>query len=173
MPDITVFPVAQTLLTCLTEALGTNPSPPQNYCLRTGDVVFADFNQNRDECCEGLAYVRVARIFPSDDEFPVEQATWRPCHPLAWAAELEMGVWRCEPQQTPTELPSCEEWTSITQIVLNDWEAMTRAMCCLTSSDILDRGDPVFAGTWAPLNSGGGCTGGAMPVIVGRRACSC
>lgn len=173
MADTLVFPLAQELLACLTTALSSNPSPPQNSCLRAGDVVFPDFNQYRDECCEGLAYVRIARIFPSGDVFPVEDGAWTPCHPLAWGAELEMGVWRCEPQQTNTELPSCEEWTTTAQLVANDWEAMTRAMCCFKDSQVLLPGDPVFMGSWTPLNSGGGCTGGRMPILVGVLACSC
>lgn len=175
MADLQIFPLAQDLLTCLTTALSTNPSPPQNSCLRAGDVVVPDFNQYRDLCCEGFAYVRVARIFPSVDEFPVEEATWTPCHPLAYGAELEMGVWRCEPQvpNPEVDIPSCEQWTDTAQLQLNDWEAMTRAACCFKSSTNLGKGDPVFQGTWAPLNSGGGCTGGAMPILVGVLACNC
>lgn len=175
MPDTQVFPLAQELLACLTEALGTNPNPPANYCLRSGDTVIPDFNQYTDQCCEGLAYVRIARIFPSVAEFPVEEATWTPCHPLAYGVELEMGVWRCEPSvpNPAVDVPSCEQWTNATQTQMNDWDAMTRAACCFKDSPLLMPGDPVFEGIWAPLNSGGGCTGGAMPLLVGILACKC
>jgi hypothetical protein len=67
--DQTVLPVAQQLLACLCEALSTNPNPPAQCCLRVGDVVYADFNQYQDQCCDGLAYVRVVRIYPTS-EFP-------------------------------------------------------------------------------------------------------
>lgn len=171
MTDSMVFPQAERLLTCLCNALATNPNPPLNCCMRVGDVVYADFNQTQDQCCEGLAYVRIARIYPSSQAFPVEDETWTPCHPLAWAAELEMGVFRCEPQQGLSTLPSCDDWTNTAEQVANDWEAMTRALCCFT--DGLAPGDVALAGVWSPLNSGGGCTGGFMPIRVGVLGCSC
>lgn len=176
MADQTVLPVATQLLSCLTDALATNPNPPMNYSFRTGDNVWPDFNANQDECCEGLAYVRVARIYPSGGEntFPAADELFRPCSPLAWGVTFEMGVWRCEPQPTATELVSTAQWTATATQVSNDWEAMTRAACCLRDAlDLADPGTPVYMGEWAPLNAGGGCVGGMMNVSVQVMACTC
>lgn len=170
MTDNMALPLANQLLTCLCDALSTNPNPPAQCCLRVGDVVYADFNQYQDQCCEGLAYVRITRIYPSH-EFPAQLETWTPCANLQFAVELEMGVFRCEPQQGTVDLPSCDEWTATTTQVANDWEAMTRAACCL--QDQLPVGDPLLMGVWQPMNSGGGCTGGILPVIVATMNCAC
>lgn len=174
MTDNMVLPLAEQLLECLCEALDANPNPPANCCLRVGDVVYADFNQYQDQCCEGLAYVRISRIYPSF-EFPAQTEVWTPCSNIALAAELEMGVFRCEPQQTdPAALPSCEEWTGTTTQVAHDWEAMVRAACCLEQQLMVSSpGTPLLMGVWQPLNSGGGCTGGQLPVMVGVMNCAC
>lgn len=168
-----VLPLANRLLACLCDALADNPNPPLHCCLRVGDVVYADFNQTQDQCCEGLAYVRISRVYPSF-EFPTQTELWTPCAHIALAAELEMGVFRCEPQQGTTSLPSCEDWTSVTTQVANDWQAMLAAACCLDEQlQIESPGTPALLGTWQPMNSGGGCTGGTQTVMVGVMNCSC
>lgn len=173
MTDTTVFPLAEQLLACLCDALSANPNPPAHCCLRVGDTVFADFDQYQDLCCDGFAYVRISQVYPSF-EFPSQTEIWTPCSHIALAAELEMGVFRCEPQQGSVNLPSCEEWTAVTTQVANDWEAMVRATCCLDEQlTIQSPGTPVLMGVWRPLNSGGGCTGGMLPVMVGVMNCSC
>lgn len=175
MADNMALPLANQLLECLCDALATNPNPPAQCCLRVGDVVYADFNQFQDQCCEGLAYVRIARIFPSH-EFPAQLETWTPCTNLQFAVELEMGVFRCEPQQETVDLPSCDAWTATATQVANDWEAMTRAACCLDEqlqADPATRGNPLIMGVWQPTNSGGGCTGGTLSVIVATMNCAC
>jgi hypothetical protein len=168
--DNMVYPLAQQLLACLCDALAANPNPPVHCCLRVGDIVYADMNQIEDQCCSGLAYVRVVRIYPST-EFPAQTEVWTPCVHIQLAAELEMGVFRCEPQQNMTTLPTCDEWTATTEQVANDWEAMLRASCCF-EADLIP-GTPMLMGMWQPLNSGGGCTGGQMSVTVGVMNCAC
>lgn len=173
MTDNMVLPLANQLLACLCDSLAANPNPPLNCCLRVGDVVYPDFNQYQDQCCDGLAYVRVSRVYPSL-EFPSQVEIWTPCADMALAAELEMGVFRCEPQQGATELPSCDEWTATATQVANDWEAMVRAACCLDGQlQVSSPGTPVLIGVWQPANSGGGCTGGILPITVGVMNCSC
>ena len=174
MTDQVVFPVAEQLLACLCDALSENPNPPAQCCLRAGDVVFADFNQYQDQCCDGLAYVREVRVYPSM-EFPSQVELWTPCAHTALAAEYEMGVFRCEPQQVDSvELPTCDEWTAVAQQVANDRQAMVSAICCLDEQlRISNPGTPVLMGVWQPLNSGGGCTGGTLSVLVGLMNCAC
>lgn len=171
--DEMVFPLAEKLLACLCDQLATQPQPPLNCCLRVGDVVYADFNQYQDQCCQGLAYVRISRIYPTN-EFPAQLEVWTPCADVQFAAELEMGVFRCEPQQKGIDMPSCEEWTDTATLVANDWRAMVAATCCLDEQLRLESpGTPVLSGVWQPLNSGGGCTGGMLPILVGVMNCAC
>jgi hypothetical protein len=172
--DQTVLPVAQQLLACLCEALSTNPNPPAQCCLRVGDVVYADFNQYQDQCCDGLAYVRVVRIYPTS-EFPSQTEVWTPCAHTSIAVELEMGVFRCEPQQLErVDLPSCDEWTAVATQVADDSQAMMSAACCLDQQlMVTSPGTPVLMSVWQPMNSGGGCTGGTLSVFVGLMNCAC
>ena len=82
-----------------------------------------------------------------------------------------MGVWRCEPQQDGQLIPTCTDWAESVTQVANDWEAMVRASCCF--DDLQLPGTPVLMGVWQPLNSGGGCTGGMLPIMVGVMNCAC
>lgn len=170
MTDNMVFPMAQQLLECLCDALATNPEPPLDCCIRSGDQAYADMSQLANQCCTGMAWVRISRIFPTT-EFPTQTEVWTPCAHVQFAAELEMGVWRCEPQQDGQHLPTCTEWTDSAQLVANDWEAMVRAACCF--EDLQLPGTPVLMGVWQPLNSGGGCTGGSLPIMVATMNCAC
>lgn len=167
--DPSVLPVATSLLACLQEALADTADPPANVSLRVGTQVELLLAQSRDECCEGVGWVRVAAIYPSD-EFPQPNTVWSSCGPLQWAAVLEMGVGRCAPTPEADELPTSDEWNTIAQAVLDDAAAMRRALCCFTD---LEQDRMHVAGLWQPLPVEGGCVGGYMTVTIAIDNCDC
>lgn len=167
--DPGVLPLAETLLGCLQAALGDVADPPANVSLRVGTQVELLLSQTRDECCEGVGWVRVVSIYPSA-VFPQPDLESVRCWPLQWAAVLELGVARCAPTPEGDELPTPDDWNTIGEAVLSDAAAMRRALCCFAEADP-DR--MYLAGLWQPLPVDGGCLGGAMQVTVAVDACDC
>lgn len=162
--DTLVFPLAATLLNCLCAALAANPDPPARCCLRVGDEVRQDLSVYEDECCDGLAYVKINRVYPSTDNFPEQDLTFLPCGPFAYGVDLEMGVFRCAPTSDASTLPTCAAWTAAARQVANDQQAMRAALCCLREN--LEQGAPVVIGEWTPLGPSGNCVGGTQTVTV-------
>ncbi len=169
MTDPSVLPITTTLLGCLQEALAETPDPPANVSLRVGTTVALLLSQTRDECCEGVGWVRVAAIYPSEN-FPIPDATWSSCGPLQWAAVLEMGVARCAPTPEADDMPSPDQWNTLAEAVLADAAAMRRAVCCFADVET-DRMH--LAGLWQPLPVEGGCVGGTMQLTVAVDNCDC
>lgn len=167
--DPGVLPIAEMLLSCLQTALADVADPPANVSLRVGTQVDLLLSQTRDECCEGVGWVRVVSIYPSA-VFPNADLEAVRCWPLQWAAILEMGVARCAPTPDADGIPSPDEWNAISEAVLSDAAAMRRALCCFTD---LDPDRMYLAGLWQPLSVEGGCLGGAMQVTVAIDACDC
>ena len=159
--DVTILPWANALLNCLCTAIATVPDPPEDCCLRTGEVVSLNVSLSADECCKGLAWVRVVSIFPSEQNFPDADAEPRNCPPQWFAVVLEMGVARCSPVGTAMQYPNCGDWTAYSQKVLHDAAAMRRAFCCLDLS-----GSEKILGVWEPLPTEGGCGGGIQTVTI-------
>jgi hypothetical protein len=69
-------PVAQELLTCFTAQLGQLASPPKYIQMRVGQETGPLLGANVDECCAGLAWVRIANIYPSWNSFPAADNDW-------------------------------------------------------------------------------------------------
>lgn len=164
------LPLARVLLDCLTEVLiARTDNPPQHFSLRVGEQVPFDLSQNQDLCCEGLAYVKINRVYPATN-FPNEdEATWSPCGPLAWAADLEMGILRCAPVGDTDYIPTDAEWTDATDVVANDSAAMRMAIACFR--DRVEPGTEWVARSWLPIGPVGACTGGSQIVTVGWIPC--
>lgn len=169
MTDPGVLPVAERLLDCLQTALADVADPPANVSLRVGTQVELLLSQTRDECCEGVGWVRVASIYPSA-VFPQPDLQAVPCWPVQWAAILEMGVARCAPTPEASELPTPDEWNTVAETVLSDAAAMRRALCCFTD---LDPDRMYIPGLWQPLPADGGCVGGYMQATIAIDACDC
>lgn len=135
MADTVLLAAATDLLACLCAELALNPDPPANCCLRAGQLVIADVDGTTGidkVCCPGLAYVRIGTVFPSS-EFPAVDTLPNKrggCFPVAWAAELTMGVVRCIPGMGTAEGPTCADWTLAATHDANDQDAMRRALCC-------------------------------------------
>jgi hypothetical protein len=167
--DPSVLPVAQSMLACLTDALADVANPPAYTSLRTGLQVELLLSTSRDECCEGVAWVRVANIYPSAN-FPDPDVAWDRCSPVQWAAVLELGVARCAPTPDASSIPSSDQWNAVSEAVLDDAAAMRRALCCFAE---LEADRMWLAGVWTPLPIEGGCLGGTQLVTVAIGACDC
>lgn len=161
-------PVAEQLLACLQAKLATLASPPARIEIRAGgEEVGPLIGPNVDECCAGLAWVRVARIYPSWDSFPSPDNSWTPCGPLGYAVELEMGVVGCFPWSTTggdmddIDPPSTDDWRTGFDMLMEHQTLMRQAaVCCFLPTQRR------VVGGWEPLSVEGGCTGGKMSVTV-------
>jgi hypothetical protein len=167
--DPGVLPVATSLLDCLQTALLDVADPPEHVSLRVGVQIELLLSETRDECCEGVGWVRVVSIYPSA-VFPLPDLESVACWPIQWAAILEMGVARCAPTPDASEMPSSDEWNTVAEAVLDDAAAMRRALCCFTD---LQPDRMYVPGLWQPLPIDGGCLGGSMQVTVAIDACDC
>lgn len=138
MAETLVQPVMDALLTCFCAQLAANPNPPAQCCLRWGNSADALFGTLEDECCQGLAYVRLASVYPTGNAFPSPEtdSPVNGCGVQAWAVQLEMGVFRCASVGTVETVPTCAEWTSLSTQMVLDVQAMRLAICCL--QDLLD-----------------------------------
>lgn len=157
----------QALFDCFCTELATAPNPPMHCQLRVGlDPVAADFDQFTDYCCEGLAYLRVIRVFPSGDNFPARDEVAIPCQPLAWGVEAEMGVFRCLPAEPNHMNPVA--WQDAFEQVQFDVEAMVRASCCWKVHQEANNPNwlTYFWRDWFPFSNQGGCGGGAISLTA-------
>jgi hypothetical protein len=162
MSDLTVLPFAEELLTCLCAELALVSAPPQQCCLRTGETVFPAISLTEDECCSGLAWVRISSIFVSEANFPEPDTEPRGGCPPSWlGVQLEMGVARCAPTGSLSSNPTCDEWTILSERVLEDAGAMRRAFCCLNIDN-----SAKLLGAWTPLPTEGRCAGGTVIVTI-------
>ena len=164
------LPMARVLLDSLEQVLTTRTDdPPAHFALRTGAEVGWDMSQNEDLCCEGFAYVKINRVYASTD-FPIEDETFSACGPLAWAADLEIGILRCAPVGTVEAIPTDVDWADTTDQVANDSVAMRLAI-----EEFVTRLDPLtdvlVTRSWLPVGPAGACTGGTQIVTVGWIPC--
>lgn len=165
--DPIAAPIAEELLACFTEQLATLPSPPKYIQLRVGQDTAPLIGPGVDECCAGLAWVRVAGVRPSWDSFPQTDNTWLPCGPLAYAVDLEMGMAFCMPWSTSDgsfediDPPSTADWAAAFATQMRDQTIMRRtAACCFRPTQRR------AVGEWTPLPVEGGCTGGKLTLTV-------
>lgn len=160
-------PVAEELMACFMQQLSTLPVPPRYVQLRVGQDTGPLIGPNIDECCAGLAWIRVANIYPSWDSFPAADNTWTPCGPFAYAVVLEMGVTFCMPWSDSDESidnidpPSTADWATAFNTQMVHQTLMRRtAACCFRPTQRR------AVGEWTPLPVEGGCTGGKLLVTV-------
>lgn len=170
MSDLLITPLAEALLACLEAEISVVDNPPAVVCLRPGDRVEPLLSTVGDECCAGLAWVRVASFYPSAN-FPDQDTAVSKCGTSRWAAVLEMGAVRCSPIPDKSSIPDCDEWTAVTRAILADGAAMRRALrCCFATATTSRQHVP---GAWQPLAVEGGCVGGTMTVTVAANGLDC
>lgn len=174
LTDDLATPLATELLACLCEQMTQVTNPPASCCLRNGEVVPWLMDMTKDECCSGLAWVRVASIFPG---FPEQIADVPISNDISnWSVVLEMGAVRCGP--FAELVPDCDEWTETTERVLEDSHAMRQAFCCFVNGEHRQpnprpRKGSVVPGAWEPLETQGGCAGGIWTLTVRGLPCEC
>jgi len=169
--DPIATPVANALLACLTAQMSELPSPPSKIEIRAGAEGGPLIGPNVDECCAGLAWVRVASVYPSWDSFPSPDNTWLPCGPLAYAVVLEMGsafcmTWSDSDQAIDNmDPPSTADWLNAHTTLMQHQTLMRRAAACCWPHTVRRA-----VGEWNPLSVEGGCLGGTLRVTVSVMA---
>lgn len=162
------LPLAQTLLQCLEDALVANGNPPGIICLRHGDHVSPMLSTTTDECCTGLAWVRVVSTNRAD-RFDTGSSS---CINHLRMTTLEMGVVRCMPTPPADQIVTCDQWTAVAVQADSDHSAMEAALCCLVADGLLP-GDPEYrASLYEPRGPDGNCVGGTMQIEI-DHGCAC
>lgn len=167
--DDMVWPIMEAMVACLESQVRCLVKPPQVVAARPGDRIELLLAQNRDECCEGLGWVRNVTTYPSES-FPDPDTAATACGPSAWAVVLEVGIARCAPVPDGSEIPSGEDWDNTTAAVMADMAAIIRAVRVF--KELSDYEDTLWlVGAWLPLTTEGGCVGGAMQVTISAIPC--
>lgn len=165
---MTPFEVAGALVACLEVVFDGDAGAPGEICHRPGDQVPLSIGLTQNECCTGLAWVRVQQIDPVIDPVTMTSPDFNPCDTSGRLVTLELGVARCNPFGTDNAGPTCEQWTELAARIDLDAAAMRRAVCCASSALVTDSSavERILPGSWTPLESSGGCAGGSMTVTV-------
>jgi hypothetical protein len=168
--DQSVTPVAELLLECLRQAVADlGDAAPKLVGMRPGLQVDLLMSTYLDECCQGLAWLRLASMYPSDN-FPAPDQEASRCGPLRWAAVFELGIARCAPTPPANMLVTPQQWTTAQLAVFDDSAALRRTLCCFGGAE---RDRLTVAGAWTPLPTAGGCLGGTQLVTVAIDECDC
>jgi hypothetical protein len=166
--DLMVAPVAADILACLTVEMSKTPVPPDQVCIRVGDRVDLMISQTYDECCAGLAWLRLVQVYPSQS-FPDPDTGSAPCGVLRWALVFELGAARCAPV-AESGVPTCEQWQAAAVTHFADMAALRRTVCCYEREVKPDRQVVVSSGQ-IPQTTEGGCTAVTMQITVSARPC--
>lgn len=162
--------LAEDLRDCLETAIAAGPAPinPAYIMLRAGERVTPLLGTGDDECCRGLAWVRIARITGVRSLGELENTA---CFQQERTLELEMGVMRCAPSAPVSGVPTEDQWTAAAHQLDADQGAMEAAICCLMAdaSNILV--EESAAGEYLPVGVDGNCIGGTMSVFIRMTAC--
>lgn len=151
--------LASWLLHALAEELALSTAGPVGVTLMApgGSPPPADWCCTAEDGSQGMAWVRISRRYPSS-RFPFTDSDPRRC-PGAWAAEVELGSYRCVHTLDDEGRPPTPE--QVTEDALNldsDAQAMQAAVCRLRWQYVL--------GPWTTLGPSGGVVGGAQLVTV-------
>lgn len=174
---MTPFEIAEALRVCLAEdSFNGDPEPPAEICHRPGAEAPFAFGTAQDECCSGLAWVRVSSVEPVVEALDTQDASFNPCSSGATRVTIELGVARCNPFGDKTAGPSCEAWTALALRMDRDRAAMNRAVCCAADALGVAEGEVVYRmrrGLYEPFPSGGGCAGGTLQVFAWIDCAEC
>lgn len=162
--------LTQDLLACLQSALAAGPAPisADHVMLRAGAEVTPLLGQNRDECCEGMAWVRVQGVSGVRQLRDVLNVT---CFQAERQLTLEMGVVRCSPSAGPETVPSEDQWMAAALQLDADMGSMEAAVCCAFGDLEGSAAEEVAVGEYRPLGVDGNCIGGTMTVTILMQNC--
>jgi len=159
---------AVSLLECFRTALTARPEVPGVISLRHGTEVIPSLGTDTDECCTGLAWVRIVSV---EGRFTREDLQAR-CLSASRVVTLEMGVIRCLPWGTVSAPPTAAQWDELAVQADEDHHAMDDALCCAWPGLSQQGGFPARAGVYEPVGPDGNCIGGTMQVII-ETDCGC
>lgn len=171
--DTAVMPLLIKIMGCLQAEAVKVTTPPGNFHIRQGATFQPMADDTRDECCEGIAWVRPGPMFPSQN-FP-EQDTQPSGTPTnQWAIQVELGIERCIPIVSNAEgndaNPTAAQWQAATQAAMDDRAALRRTICCIQA---LVGKRKVVVGQITPLENGGICGGEIVILTIAVEACDC
>lgn len=161
-PDARVRPVAQLLMTCLSDVVAASPSPVGTTSYRLGVTGEPLAGVSEDECCDGLAYVRMGSMIPSFST-PTPMAVSVRCA-LAWAADFEIGIWRCVPIGSAETPPSPADWLAAQNQMFDDMATLRGVACCFSRQR--DAGTVLWSELAPKSDPEGGCFGVSMTLSV-------
>jgi hypothetical protein len=174
--DKMVMPVLLVAEACLTTEAGKLAKPPAEYQIRPGASFVAYADQTRDECCNGIGWIRPGQMWETDD-FPVQRTGASKIEPADYAVVIEIGIIRCLPTQSDQPglqgqgaKPTNAQWLQATQEAMDDAAALRRVVCCLRE---LYHIDAVVAGQINPLQNEANCSGTTITVTMRVPACDC
>lgn len=163
--------LAQELLACLATSMseaGGHPHPPASVCLRAGERVNPSLGSNTDECCSGLAWVRIARV----ENIRLGDDVARSCISSQRRLTLELGAARCLPWGTVQAPPTCDQWTDVALLADADYTAMEQALCCFYADARANGGHVVSFNDYEQTGPDGNCVGGVMTIQL-ETDCGC
>lgn len=165
-----LFDYAETLRQCLDDAYDTllPEAKPAQVCLRHGSQAFPLLGTGTDECCNGLAWVRIVQVEPMLDVADPRAA----CVATMRRVTYELGAVRCMPWGTVAAPPTCEQWTEVALLTDGDREVMEAAICCARPTLTGPYSAPVLPGVYLPYGPDANCIGGTQLVTV-EVDCGC
>lgn len=163
-------PKADTAFTLAVALLGHLVSRMESANVAPGRSFVADgATVPAEDCCDGVAWVRVALVSPSDGSGdPYVEMRNLPAGPAGHVITLEIGVLRCTPVLGEQgESPPPEDYTEAARVAAADRGAMRMAVLCDFPADIVAaQADSQVPSEWSPIDAGG-CGGGFMTTRVG------
>lgn len=162
---------AQILLQCLEDELDTRPSPPLYRMLRGGDHVSPSRSVTEDECCSGLAWVRIVGTV-REDALDFAQPAHSGCRNHTRRTTLELGVARCMPTPPADAMVTADQWNAVVGLMESDHSAMEAAACCFTQDPITEFDVAVQVEEYTPEGPDANCISATLTVSV-IYACAC
>jgi hypothetical protein len=171
--DAMVWPVLETFLSCLETEFAHHPDPPAIIRHQTGNgnavaQIEPTRTPARNECCEGLAWVRLAGFGPAAGPNLAPNPTVNNCYE-SWGIQIELGAVRCWPGAGKFAGP--DVWAESAWLVAQDAAALRRAVSCCFLPGNTDH--QAVVGQWTPVGITGQCVGGRLPVTVSSYVGDC
>ena len=157
MSNFTPEEVLANVLSCFCQLLEqTTGGSPADCCITAGPPAIV-------ECCNGFAWVRLVRSYPSIN-FPAFASAPQACPQNIWALDIEIGITRCAP--APCDAVGaicCEAHQDAQAIMMSDFSALRALFLCGCTG--LDPKDFVI-GPIVPYGPEGGCYGTKMTATI-------
>ena len=179
--DPMVLPVLVKALACLQAQAPIWPNAPALFQVRPGNAFVASADSAHDECCAGIAWVRMGTMWPTEN-FPIQKVDVGNSEETDWAVQIEFGIQRCIPTQGDDgvygSVVTSVQWAAAVEQETDDAHMLRKAACCLrdTIEDITGRplGNQGFLmGVQTPLENSGPCGGIMLMATVRVPACDC